>query len=161
MLGLNTKQRIIASQIAGDFTLPKDLNKPIAFIAGGVGVAPFRSMIKYVLDKNLSSNIVMFYSNRNKEEILFSDTLEEAFQKGIKTVYTLTDVKNIPKGWRGKTGYINEQMLNEEMPDYKQRTYYVSGPQLMVQNFEKTLRSIGVPKKQIITDFFPGYAENK
>lgn len=161
LLGLNTKQQIIASQIAGDFTLPKNLNKPIAFIAGGVGVAPFRSMIKYVLDKNLSSNIVMFYSNRTKEEILFSDTLNLASQKGIKTVYTLTDVKNIPKGWQGKTGYINEQMLNEEMPDYKQRTYYISGPQLMVQNFEKTLRSIGVPKKQIITDFFPGYSENK
>lgn len=159
LLNLNPQEKIIAAQISGDFILPEDPNKPIAFIAGGVGVAPFRSMIRYILDKNLSYNIVMFYSNRKTDEILFSDTLNEAQEHGIKIVNVLTNVDSVPAGWPGKTGHIDEQMLKEEMPDYKNRTYYASGPQLMVQGIEKTLKSMGISKRQIITDFFPGYTE--
>lgn len=159
LLNLKLQERIIASRVAGDFVLPKDLSRPIVFIAGGIGVTPFRSMIRYVIDKNLSANIVMFYSNRKVDEILFSETFENAQAHGIKIVNVLTDEANIPENWSGRRGHINEQMLKEEMPDYKNRTYYISGPQLMVQGIEKTLRDMGIHRKQIITDFFPGYTE--
>ncbi len=159
LLGIMQGNKIIASQLAGDFTLPKDLKKPLVFVAGGVGIAPFRSMIKYITDKNLSVNIVLFYSNRTANEILFIDTLNTAVANGVKTIFTLTDKDNIPQSWSGKVGYITQEMIAEEMPDYKNRTYYISGPQLMVQNFEKTLKSLHISRRQIITDFFPGYVE--
>lgn len=161
LLNMVEGQRIIASQVAGDFTLPKDLKKPIVFIAGGVGIAPFRSMIQYILDKQLQSNIVLFYSNRTANEILFSDTFQKAERYGVKTIYTLTDINNIPEDWQWEKGYITQDLIKQKLPDYTQRTYYISGPQLMVQNFEKMLLRMGVKKSNIITDFFPGYAENK
>lgn len=154
-------QKIIASQVAGDFTLPKNLKKPLVFIAGGVGIAPFRSMIQYIIDKQLQSNIILFYSNRTANEILFSDTFQKAENYGVKTIYTLTDVNNIPVDWQRERGYITEAMIKQYVGDYYQRAFYISGPQLMVQNFEKLLLNMKVKKGNIITDFFPGYAENK
>lgn len=161
LLNIPEGQKIIASQVAGDFILPKDLKKPLVFIAGGVGIAPFRSMIQYIIDKQLQSNIVLFYSNRTANEILFSDTFQKAESYGVKTIYTLTDVNNIPADWQGERGYITEEVIKQHVEDYYQRTFYVSGPQLMVQNFEKLLLGMGVKKRNIITDFFPGYTENK
>ena len=116
-------------------------------------------MIKYIVDKGLSANIVMFYSNRTINEILFSDIFDAASGHGVKTVNVLTDTDKIPSDWACKTGHIDEKMLKEEMTDYKERIYYVSGPQLMVQGIEKTLRAMGIQRKHIITDFFPGYTE--
>ena len=161
LLNMTEGQRIIAAQVAGDFVLPKKINKPLVFIAGGVGLAPFRSIIQHIVDNNLQVNIILFYSNREENEILFSDTFEKAQSLGVKTIYTLTDIDNIPSTWQWEKGYITEEMIRKYSSDFNQRTFYISGPQLMVQNFEKTLRSMQIPKKQIITDFFPGYAETK
>jgi ferredoxin-NADP reductase len=161
LLNLTEGQKIIASQVAGDFTLPKNSKKPLVFIAGGVGIAPFRSMIKEIVDKKLPSDIILFYSNRTANEILFSDTFKKAQAYGVKTIYNLTDVNSIPQDWQGEKGYITEQTIKQKMPDFTKKTYYISGPQLMVQGFEKLLLRIGVKKGNIITDFFPGYTENK
>ena len=159
LLDMSPGGRITAAQLAGDFVLPKDIKKPVVFIAGGVGIAPFRSMIKHIVDKNLPANIVLFYSNRNANEILFSDTLNAAIGNGVKTVYTLTDKINVPSDWAGEKGYITEEMIKKHVPHYSHCIFYVSGPQLMVQNFEKTLHEMEIPRNQIITDFFPGYSE--
>ena len=161
LLNMQDGQKIIASQVAGDFMLPKDLKKPVVFIAGGVGIAPFRSMIQYIVDKQLQSNIILFYSNRTANEILFSDTFQKAESLGVKTIYTLTDMKNIPSDWQWDKGYITQDSIKQRVPDYMQRTFYISGPQLMVQNFEKLLLQMKIKKGNVITDFFPGYEENK
>ena len=161
LLNLEEGQKIIASQVAGDFTLPKNINKPLVFIAGGVGIAPFRSIIKDIIDNKLQSDITLFYSNRTADEILFSDTFQKGEEYGVKTIYTLTDTKNISADWQGEKGYITEDLIIQKMPDYMLKTYYISGPQLMVQSFEKLLLGMGVKKRKIITDFFPGYTENK
>lgn len=161
LLNLEEGQKIIASQVAGDFTLPKNINKPLVFIAGGVGIVPFRSIIKQIIDNKMQLDITLFYSNRTADEILFSDTFQKAQEYGVKTIYTLTAIDNIPENWQGERGYITEDLLKQKLPDYLQRAYYISGPQLMVQSFEKLLLGMGVKKRNIITDFFPGYTENK
>lgn len=151
--------KIIATQVAGDFILPKELYKPLVFIAGGVGIAPFRSMIQYIVDNNLKVNIILLYTNKTREDVLFSDVFERARQNGVNTIYNLTDLKNVPEGWQGSTGYITFESIAKLIPDYKNKFYYLSGPQLMVQNFEQTLKTAGINKDQIETDFFPGYSE--
>lgn len=159
LITLSSKKQIVAAQVAGDFTLPENLKTPLVFIAGGVGIAPFRSMIRYIIDKNLSADIILLYTNRTVNDILYADIFEKAKSNGVKTIYNLTDVKNAPQDWRGTTGYLTSQTIQERIPDYKKRKYYLSGPQLMVQNFEETLRKTGVAGNQIKTDFFPGYSE--
>ena len=147
--------QIAAGQLAGDFTLTKDLNQKIVFIAGGIGVTPFRSMIKHLIDAGQKRPIVMFYANKKPQDIVYKDVFDEAEQKlGLKTIYTLTQNTN---NWAGEMGYINEQMIQSKLPDYKERMYYVSGPKTMIDSFEKVLENLGVPQSHIKTDFFPGF----
>jgi ferredoxin-NADP reductase/Na+-translocating ferredoxin:NAD+ oxidoreductase RnfD subunit len=159
LLNLQSSKQLVAAQVSGDFVLPKNLKTPLVFIAGGVGIAPFRSMIQYIIDKNLMVDIILLFTNKTKADILFSGIFERAVANGVRTIYNLTDIENLPQDWQGSTGHITEEKIKTLVPDYKDRFYYLSGPQLMVQNFEGELTKAGISKKQIKTDFFPGYEE--
>jgi ferredoxin-NADP reductase len=144
--------------LAGDFTLPQDTSKKLVFIAGGIGVTPFRSMIKYLIDKKEKRDIILFYSNKTYDEIAYKDVFDEATKEfGLKTIYTLSDETKLPPDWSGDKGFLTAGKVKNFVPDYKERTYYLSGPHGMVAAFEKTLAEIGVPKLQIKTDYFPGF----
>lgn len=148
---------IVAGQLAGDFTLPDKADKKLVFIAGGIGVTPFRSMVKYLIDKNEMRDIVLFYSNKTAEDIAYRSVFDEAQAKlGMRALYTLTGAA--PAGWSGFTGPVTGEMIKREVPDYQERTFYVSGPHGMVKAFEKTLKELGVKHGQIKIDFFPGFA---
>lgn len=159
LISLEPGEKIIASQVAGDFILPKNLKKQFVFIAGGVGIAPFRSMIQYIIDKNLTTDIILLFTNRTKEDILFAEIFDRARLNGVKTIYNLTNAESAPQDWTGTVGYITPEKIQQLIPDYKNRVYYLSGPQPMVQNFEETLRKVSVPSNQITKDFFPGYTD--
>ncbi|HEX9014794.1 MAG TPA: oxidoreductase [Chloroflexota bacterium] len=149
---------IVGGQLGGDFTLPKDPKQKLAFIAGGIGITPFRSMIKYLLDAGQARPIVVLYSNRNPEEVVYRDVLDEAQRRlNIRTVYTLTDQTSRPANWTGRLGRIDAKMIAEEIPDFAERTFYLSGPREMVVAFEETLRGMGVAAGRIKTDYFPGF----
>lgn len=150
---------IIAAQLAGDFVLPKKLDTPLVFIAGGVGIVPFRSMIKYIVDKNLKANIILLYANRTAEEIVFTETFTEAETHGIKTIYTLTNIDRVPQNWQGEKGYITADMIQRKIPDFKNRMFYLSGPQLMIERYHQILTDMGISRSHIKQDFFPGYVE--
>lgn len=158
---LQPGEKIIAAQLTGDFVMPKNIGKPLVFIAGGVGMAPFRSMIKYIIDTHLTVDIMVLFVNRHKDDILFTDVLEEARRYGVNTIYALTDKEHIPADWHGEVGYLTEAMIKREIPDYQKRTFYISGPQLMVQSYEQLLHALHLKKDQIITDYFPGYIEKR
>jgi len=156
---LEPGQAIMAGQLAGDFTLRPDASQKMVFIAGGIGVTPFRSMIKYLIDTNQQRDMVLMYANKTASEIVYKDVFDEAEQKlGLRTIYILSDKDAVPPGWQGQVGHITPEMIQQQIPDFKERMYYVSGSHGMVTMFEETLQQIGVPKKQIITDFFPGFA---
>ena len=145
---------LVASQLAGDFTLPKNKNKKIVFIAGGIGITPFRSIIKYLIDTKQKRDIVLFYSNKSAADIVYKEIFDEASMRtGIKTKYIITDSKEAEY-----TGRLNEQMVKSEVPDYLNRYFYISGPLGIVTASESTLQNLGVQKSHIKTDFFPGFA---
>lgn len=159
LIALPTGREVIASQLAGDFTLPKDSQRPLVFIAGGVGIAPFRSMIQDIIDRNVKVNIVLLYANRHLDDILFADVFKKAEANGVKTIYTLTDTKSVPANWTGRVGYITEAMVQQDIPDFAARSFYISGPQLMVESFAHILDNVGVAKSKIVLDYFPGYTD--
>lgn len=149
---------IAASQLAGDFILPRDKNKKLVFIAGGIGITPFRSMIKYLIDKNDQRQITLFFANKYVSEIVYRDIFDEAKQKlGITTIYTLTDKEKLPADWRGEYGRVDGAMIQKYVPDFRQRNFYLSGPNAMVEANEEMLRSLGMSRDQIKTDYFPGF----
>lgn len=158
MAAYQPNQQIIADQLRGDFTLPEDTNKKLVFLAGGIGITPFRSMLKYLIDTGEKRSIVMLYSNKRASEIMYKDVFDNAESTlGIRTIYTLTDTTQIDANWKGRAGRVDAAMIEQEIPDYGQRTFYLSGPHAMVAGFEATLKSMGIPVGQIKKDFFPGY----
>lgn len=158
LLNIGLDEEIVASQIAGNFTLPEDRQKKLVFMAGGIGITPFRSMIKYLIDQNERRDIIIVYSNKYRSEIVYKDVFDEAQTKlNIKTVYTLTDKAQLPMEWTGQTGRVNSQMIQKEIPDFMERVFYLSGPHSMVKGFKTVLQQMGVKKENIKTDFFPGF----
>lgn len=148
---------VIACQLSGDFVMPKDMSKHLVFIAGGVGFAPFRSMIKYIMDNKLNVNITVLFANKTPKDVFYADFLKQAEKFGVKTQYILTDEKSVPANWKGPRGYLTGDMVKSLIPDFSDSLFFISGPQIMVQSIEKTLKQAGVKKSNITTDFFPGY----
>ncbi len=151
--------RIAAGQRSGDFVLPENPKQKLVFIAGGIGITPYRSMIKYLLDSKQQRDIVLIYSNRTAPEIVYRDIVDQARNAlGMKTLYALTDREHIPSGWTGRAGRIDGNVITEEIPDYRERLFYISGPSSLVDGFRQILGDIGIHRNNIKTDFFPGFA---
>lgn len=159
LLGMKKGERIAAGHLAGDFVLPNDLGQKVALIAGGVGITPFASMIRYMLDAGDRRATVILYANRRIEDIAYDGLLEQAAEQlGVRTVHILTDPRQAPAGWEGRTGHIDETLIREEVPDYFDRIFYVSGPPNMVTAAKKAIAGLGVKPDRIRTDYFPGLA---
>ena len=150
---------VMAASLDGDFVLPKDTNQTCVFIAGGVGIAPFRSMIKDMLERKIRRPITLLYSNNNADEICFQELFDMAATAlGVKIVYTLTDLDRLPSNWAGRTGYVNAAMIRDEVPNHQNALYYISGPDPMVRGMKRTVRGMEIASSQIKADYFPGYA---
>lgn len=158
LLELKPGQKIIGAQLAGDFTLPTDPAKKLVFIAGGIGVTPFRSMVKYLLDKNEKRDAVMFYTSVTASGFVYRELFDSATRVGLTIHYLLTaPTVDVPKSWKGKVGYMTKEMVVAEVPDYKERTFYLSGPSAMVDAYKELLLKLGVSHTSIVTDYFPGF----
>lgn len=156
LLSLNPGQKIYAGSLAGDFTLPKNKNEKLVFIAGGIGITPFRSFVKFMIDKKEKRDIVLFYSNSDSENFVYKDIFNSAKQNGLKTIYVLTkNYENI--NWNGYRGRLTLEIIKKEVPDFSDRTYYLSGPVTMVDSYKNLLRRLGIKPQKIITDYFPGF----
>ncbi|TIS55850.1 MAG: hypothetical protein E5W91_20955 [Mesorhizobium sp.] len=146
---------IHASQLAGDFTLPTNPETKIAFIAGGIGITPFRSMLQYLLDRKEARPIIVLYGTENQKDIAYRDVLAAARRElGIKTIYAVA--RDAEPGQY--VGNIDERLVRAAIPDYLERTFYISGPQAMVKALRQKLRAMGIHRSKIKVDYFPGFA---
>lgn len=142
---LKPGDKILASHLAGNFTLPNDTSKKIALMAGGVGITPFRSMAKYLIDSNQPRDVALLYSANSPAELSFQRVFARAVDAGLKPSY-ITE------------GHLDEAKIKNLLPDYKDRRFYVSGPYGFVNAVEVALLKLGVSSGEIVTDYFPGYS---
>jgi ferredoxin-NADP reductase/Na+-translocating ferredoxin:NAD+ oxidoreductase RnfD subunit len=148
---------IYGSQIAGSFTLPRDRTEKLAFIAGGIGITPFRSMIEELLNRGEPRPIVMLYGNNRLDEVAYAGLFERARRHlGLHVVYAVAEPEE--PGYDIHQGFIDEALIRREIPDFAERTFYISGPRAMVVRFQHALRDLGVPRWRIRVDYFPGFA---
>jgi ferredoxin-NADP reductase len=150
-------ERIKVKGAAGELTLP-DTEQRLCFLSGGIGITPFRSMLRYVADRQLDYDIVLLYGNRTWDDIAFRDELSEIVgsSRAIRLEYVLSG-PHFPSWWKGKTGRITADIIEELVPDYRERMFYASGPLPMVKALEDQLAAIGVPGSHVKHDYFPGY----
>lgn len=145
----------------GDFTLPQDPKTELVWIAGGIGVTPFRSQMKFLVDnQELDRKITLIYSNRTQADVAFSQLWAKANNEMPYFTFVQTLVDEVPKGWGGETGLVDEAMIKRAVKDIANKHFYVSGPEPMVQAFHEKLIGMGIPEDHLHQDEFPGYDDS-
>jgi ferredoxin-NADP reductase len=140
----------------GEFVLPKETDRPYVFIAGGIGITVFRSMLRYIAEEELPHRVTLVYSNRDEESAAFLDELSslERDNPNLRLVLTMTD----DPAWKGETRRIDADVLRDHLDaELDSYTYLVAGPPAMVEAMEKTLRDAPVPEEQIHPEGYSGY----
>ena len=164
LAALNIESTVMITSPLGHFVLPDVHSTPIVFISGGIGVTPFRSMIKYATDKHLPTKITMFDSNRNVENTLFKEEFDSCLKNNsnLKVIYTITDKdqSNNAEQWKGERGYINESMVTKYLTrnELENSIFYICGPPGMLIAMEKMLKDdLHIPDVRIKIEEFTGY----
>ena len=153
---LKISNEIEASGPYGEFVL--DETKDAIMLSGGIGITPLRSMIKYAIDKKLKIKIILFYSNRVPEEILYRKELEEfAKNKNFILVNTITRPEESKEKWKGLTGRIDANLIKKYVKDYKNSLFYICGPPAMVDAMVAILKEMNIPQEKMKVEHFIGY----
>jgi len=142
----------------GSFIQEVGASRPTVFLAGGIGITPFLSMIRSAEQTNQLSQTTLFYSNRSPADSAMLTELEglSTANPSFQLVATMTDCQN-GDGWTGETGYVDSGMLRRHLPDLKEPTYYCVGPGGFVTAMQDLLASLGVDSANVRTEQFGGY----
>jgi ferredoxin-NADP reductase len=143
----------------GGFYLHEEDIHPKVFLAGGIGITPFHSMITYAREKKLSIPLTLFVSFSTPEEMIFFDTLTSVAKENsaIKIVYTITHPEKSNEKWMGETGRISEDLIKKYIEDIMKIIYMIVGPPPMVDGTVELLQTMGIPQNQIKVEHFTGY----
>lgn len=142
----------------GDFALHEDQIRPAVFLAGGIGITPFLSIISDASKRGLLHKLFLFYSNRSPEETAFRSELIELEKQNsrFKLIETITDTEY--SSWKGEKGYINQEMILKHIKDdILKPIYYVAGSPAMVASMTSLLKSLGVKSEDVCASSFLGY----
>ncbi len=144
----------------GDMTLQLlGPQNPAVFLAGGIGITPFLSMVKDAVQKKLPTEISLFYSNHSAADAPFFEELKQLFSQlpNGKFIPTMTNDEN----FQGEKGYIDAAMIQRHVKDIQSPIYFVAGPPAMAEAMKKTLRDMGVPRLHIVSENFDGYEKER
>ena len=143
----------------GSFTLHKNSAKPAVFLAGGIGVTPFSSIVRQADHDRAPHKLYLFYSNRRPEDAPFVEVLQnlEKTNPQFRFIATMTEMRRSKKTWNGETGRIDQEMLSKYLNELRGPIYYVAGPPASVSGMRKMLVASGVDEDDIRSDEFSGY----
>ncbi|MEM3365205.1 MAG: FAD-dependent oxidoreductase [Candidatus Methanomethyliaceae archaeon] len=139
----------------GNFTFKGEYPK-VGMLAGGIGITPLMSMMKYCTHRRIQSNIILLYGNRSEDNIPFFEDLDRLAKdnSNLRIVHTLSRAGD---SWKGRRGHVDSEMIKEHIQDYQERVFYVSGPPGLVKDCVQHLKSLGVIDERIRTENFVGY----
>ena len=140
----------------GSFALPPETSRPLVFVAGGIGITVFRSMLRYIAEERLPYRVTLIYSNRDRESTPFLDELRALEQElpDLRLVLTMTE----DPGWDGETRRIDAQFLSDHLGgDLNAFTFMVAGPPGMTAGVQHALAEAGVAEDNVIAERFSGY----
>jgi len=153
--GLEKGDRVHFKGPAGNLTYTGGIEK-VTFIAGGIGITPIRSILKYLADNRVGGKKVFLYGNPSVEETAFGQEIGQ-WEKEDSDLTVIHVLEKPPEGWTGYSGFINDRIIRESVPDLLEQTYYVSGPPPMVNALEKALDALQIPMEKRITEKLLGY----
>lgn len=139
--------------LLGDFVLPMDPARPLIFVAAGIGITPFRSMLRWLLQHDDKRDITLLYEARTPQDLIFQEDIE---------AYGLSDVSYVctrpPVDWQGIRGPLTADSIVQAIKPLSDPLIYIAGPELLVQELTDSLTVAGIDKEQIVSDYFTGYS---
>lgn len=139
---------------SGQFILPLDALKPVVLIAGGIGIAPFLSMIRYHLYTGSERPLTLFYGNRTPADAPYFDLLNQLQHPSLTLVHCMSEADS---SWQGETGFIEYSLIKKHVSDIHLPEYLVCGSPTMVAVLHETLLEMGINESQVHVEDFPGY----
>ena len=128
----------------------------ILFLAGGIGITPFHSIIKFCSDKALPTSLLLIYGCRSENEVAFKKELEDLQLKNSNLRVILVLSEPSPT-WKGKTGFVTAELIKAEVPDFRERVFYVCGPPGMIAAMQKVVAELGLPETKLRLETFVGH----
>jgi ferredoxin-NADP reductase len=143
----------------GSFTLHKNPTRAAVFLAGGIGITPFLSMLRQAAKEKVPHLIYLFYSNRRPEDAAFVRDLEDLAKSNANFIFvpSMSEMEKSKVEWQGERGFINREMLMKYLSDLRGPIYYIAGPPAMVAAMRQMLISAGAEEDDIRTEEFGGY----
>jgi ferredoxin-NADP reductase len=140
----------------GSFVLPEDTSVPYVFVAGGIGITVFRSMLRYIADTGEPYRVTLVYSNRNHASAAFIDELDGLRSRipGLEVLLIFTEDPD----WDGEQRHIDADVLRQHLAERLDAyRFLVAGPPGMAESVGAKIRAAGVPEEQVVVDKFSGY----
>lgn len=137
-----------------------DPARPSVYIAGGIGITPFRGMLRFAHDTKNPIERRLLYSARTPEELVFRSELDALSRSSpnLHVQYTVTRPKESAVAWDGRVGRIDVEWIREASENIERPRFYVAGLPEMVEETVPLVRdSIGVPEDDILFEMFRGY----
>jgi ferredoxin-NADP reductase len=144
----------------GRFVFNYEIPK-IAFLTGGIGVTPVRSMLRYLTDTGGEGRIegqelVVFYGSMTEDGIVYKEEFDE-FERKIADLRIIHVITNPGETWSGYGGFINAEIVQAELPNPREWTYYIVGPPPMITAMQKVMERLEIPREQTVVESFEGY----
>jgi len=155
LFGMNLGELVEVGGVGGHMVLPESTERPVTLIAGGMGIAPFMSMLAYTEEIGTGQQFTLLYSNRNRAASAYLDELEKMTETlpNFRLITTMTD----DEYWPGEKRPIDHEFIKEYIADYKNVIYLVAGPPSMVLAMANNFDRLGIARDHFILEEFFGY----
>jgi ferredoxin-NADP reductase len=152
---LEVGDEVTVEEPRGSFVLPEDTGRDYVFVAGGIGITVFRSMLRYIADTGEPYRVTLVYSNRDRESAAFLDEIQEFEERipALRVVLTMTQ----DEGWDGESRRIDADMLRDHLGTVDGYVFLIAGPPNMAKAVEQNLKDAGVEEERVLADSFSGY----
>jgi ferredoxin-NADP reductase len=155
LLKLSPGEHVSVSSIAGTFVLPENTTQKVVFLAGGIGITPFLSMIRDQVARKIKRDVVLLHFINAKNDECFTKDFAAAEAYGLRTVPVFSDAAAASSS--SLHGHLDVGSLQKTIPDFTERSFFISGPPGFVDSYRRLLIQANVPRTHIRTDHFAGY----
>jgi len=154
LFGLALNAEVEIGSISGSLILA-DNDAPLVFIAGGMGITPFMSLLGEAAKQNPIKPLTFFYSNRSRPATAYYDELVKIFeeQPTWQIIFTMTD----DEYWSGEKRLLDYEFIKEQVPDYKNAKFLVAGPPGFVLSIVNNFDRLGILRDNYLLEEFIGY----
>lgn len=150
--------QVMAEGPFGDLVLNDDA-RDVILVAGGIGITPFRSMLRDAAHRSSERNVTLVYGNRTPQASAFLDELSTLTRAlpGLRLVSCMSEPERCVPAWPGETGFVTEKLLARHVPNPCAVVWYVVGPPAMTAAMRDTLMNLGVDDEAVRVEEFAGY----